>query len=139
MIIEHDACLMTAHISNEEALVVCREAIKSGVKRVVLSHPDFSVNMTPLDMQIEIADMGVYIEKTMFGIHSGVRSVEEMIGSVKAIGPKRCIFSTDYGPPVLPKPWDGILECVSLLKDYDFSDEDIKWVINGNPHFLLNI
>lgn len=139
LVVEYDACLMTAHISNKEAYVVCTEALKNNVKSIVLSHPDFSVNMTPLDMQIDLAKKGVFIEKTMFGIHSGVRSVEEMLESVRQIGPDMCIFSTDYGPSVLPKPWEGIIECVCLLQENGFSDQQIKMMICNNPHHLLKL
>lgn len=139
LVAENDACLMTAHISNEEAYVVCTEALKNNVKKIVLSHPDFSVNMTPLDLQIDLAKQGVIIEKTMFGIHSGVRSVEEMLESIRKIGPDKCIFSTDYGPAVLPKPWEGMIECVCLLLENGFSEQDIKMMICNNPHTLLNL
>lgn len=136
---EYDACLMTAHISNDEAYRVCTEALNSKVKYIVLSHPDFSVNLTPLDMQVDLAKKGVFIEKTMFGIHSGVRPVEEMLESVRQIGPEMCIFSTDYGSSVLPKPWEGIIECACLLLENGFSEKAIRTMICKNPHYLLDL
>ena len=63
LIAEKDAILATGHVTMEEAKVAVREAAKTGVKKIVVTHPLASfVNYSVKDMR-EILDLGAtYLE-----------------------------------------------------------------------------
>ena len=58
---------------------------------------------------------------------------------IKAIGTKQVILSSDCGVSVLPKPHQGFLNFISIIKDLGFSSIDIKKMTSSNTKKLFNV
>ena len=139
LIASKDACLCTGHISNEEALAVCGEALRRGVRRIVLTHPDFTLNRLPVETQIHLARQGVYIEKTLFTASAGIVSAAELLIGVRKAGLHRCFLSSDYGMVTKPAPWKGMAQWVSLAAENGFSEQETALLVSRVPRFLVGL
>lgn len=139
LIASKDACLCTGHISNEEALAVCGEALRRGVRRIVLTHPDFTLNRLPLETQIALARQGVFIEKTLFTVSTNIVSARELLDGVRKTGLHRCFLSSDYGMVTKPAPWKGMAQWVSLAAENGFSEQETAMLVSRVPRFLVGL
>lgn len=139
LIASKDACLCTGHISNEEALAVCGEALRRGVRRIVLTHPDFTLNRLPVETQIHLARQGVYIEKTLFTASAGIVSAAELLIGARKAGLHRCFLSSDYGMVTKPAPWKGMAQWVSLAAENGFSEQETALLVSRVPRFLVGL
>ena len=72
LINEHDAVLGTAHVSPEEAFVVVEAARDAGVKKIVVTHPEWwIVGMTVEDQVRLVKDYDVILERCFAQIMGG--------------------------------------------------------------------
>ena len=58
----YDGAISSGHLSPQETIDFCKISRSMGV-RTVLTHPDWDRTIVPLEIQIEMAKLGVYIEK----------------------------------------------------------------------------
>lgn len=64
LIKDHDAVLGTAHVSPEEAFVVVEAARNAGVKKIVITHPEWWVVDMSMDDQVRLVkDYDVILER----------------------------------------------------------------------------
>lgn len=61
------ASLATGHLSPRESIFLCREGRSRGV-RMILTHPEFCRTVISADLQEEMADLGVIIEKNWLNV-----------------------------------------------------------------------
>ncbi len=141
IIAEEDVCLATGHLSNEEGLLVCEEALKQGVRKIIFTHADFETNRLTLQDQVNLAQKGVFIEKTMLCMVPGWESVTapEMAEGIKRIGAKQCILSSDYGQVDNPPPYQGLAIFINLMLQNGISPAEIRQMIKDNPEFILGL
>ncbi|MEG1932743.1 MAG: DUF6282 family protein, partial [Pygmaiobacter sp.] len=59
---QYGACLATGHLSPAESILLCKEGRQRGV-RMILTHPEFPRTIVPCEVQKELADIGVLVEK----------------------------------------------------------------------------
>jgi hypothetical protein len=136
-----DICIATGHLSNKEAMILCREAVRRGVKRVVFTHPEFETSRLPLEDQVELARQGVFIEKVMFSLMPGENTTPPavMARSIQAIGAAQCVMSTDYGQTYNPPPFVGLAEFIDRMLAGGISEPDVRKMVATNPAFLLKV
>lgn len=139
LIAKADVCLCTGHLSNHEAITLCRTALHRGVRRVVFTHPDFTLNELPLDIQEELARQNVFMEKTLFTVSAGIVSAKEMLSGVRRIGLSRCFLASDYGMITRPAPWKGMSQWIALAHENGFTDEETGMVVSRVPRFLVGL
>ncbi|GHV40956.1 hypothetical protein FACS1894187_22330 [Synergistales bacterium] len=139
LISTHDACLATGHLSNTEAILLCKEALSRGVKKIQFTHPDFTTSLLPNDKQRELAEQGVIMEKTYVSVTWGCVSADQMAESIKVVGVERCIIDSDFGQPENPDPPVGLALFIDTLIDRGFKKEAVKRLVNENPKYILNI
>lgn len=141
IIAQEDVCLATGHLSNEEGIILCEEALKRGVKKIVFTHADFETNKLPLEKQLELSRKGVFIEKTMLCLTPEWYSIspEEMAVSIKTIGADRCILSSDFGQTTNPHPVEGFALFIEKMLEQNITPEEIKQMICKNPMTILGL
>ncbi|MDR2709159.1 MAG: DUF6282 family protein, partial [Elusimicrobiota bacterium] len=134
---KYDACVATGHMSIEESVLLCRRALALGIKKVVLTHPDFETQRVPVALQSELAKEGVFIEKTALNVRWKSITMADMAKSILEIGSAHCIISTDYGQVTsLPIP-QGMREYVADLLNNGIAKEDIEIMLKKNPRKIL--
>ena len=79
MVKDYDAVLGTAHVSPEEAFVVIEAARNAGVKKIVLTHPEWWIVGMSHDDQVKIVkDYDVILERC-YAQNMGGRKVQEQL------------------------------------------------------------
>lgn len=140
LVASNGACLATGHLSNKEAVALCEEAVKRRVEKIIFTHPDFETSGLPLEEQIRLAKMGIYMEKTMLSLLPAWGSVtpDYMAHTIKHIGASRCIMATDFGQVSNPSPPIGLARFVDLMLKCGIGCDEIGLMLIRNPEELLS-
>ena len=136
--------LATGHISPQEAFVLTKEAIKAGIKKIIITHPtdkEFGENHFTIDDMKELAAMGAFIEFTLIGIlpNEFCHDPAQLAQTIKTIGPEHCIVSTDLGQPQNPLPVEGMRLFIATLLHHGITQEEVEMMIKSNPAKLLDL
>jgi len=142
-IAQKGAILATGHASVKEAKAVVQEAVKRGVKKIVLTHPEAAFLDYSIQDMKEMLDLGVtYLE---FVYCSTTRQVqnsltpEQLCNAIRPFGPKHCIMSTDSGQWVNPIPAQQMGMFIRDMLTFGYSEQDIRTMVSDNPASLLGI
>lgn len=140
---EFDVVLATGHISPAECFTVTEAARAAGVKKVVITHPEFHiVGMSPEDQIRIVKDYDVMLEKVYAQpIGGGVykKNLQDNVEIMRAIPAKNIIVATDGGQMQNPEWYNTIAEYIDFLYDAGIPEEDIIQMTCTNPKAMLNI
>lgn len=141
IISESNVVLATSHCSVEESKILIREAKKAGVKKVLITHPEFEViNMSIVD-QKELVSDGVYFERTILPLMPGWKTIDiaKMARIIKEVGVQHSILATDLGQVNNPLPHEGYRRFIQMLLTEGFTTSDIEIMAKSNPARLLEL
>jgi len=138
LIAQGDVILGTGHLCLKEIKLLVDEALKRGVKKILMQHPEFLINAT-LEEMVEMADKGVFIEHSMVFYIKGTIDKEYLLEMVRKVGAERTVLGSDLGQIGNPLPLEGIRSCVKLMLELGISEEEIDLMIRKNPAKLLNL
>ena len=136
-----DICLSTGHLSLPEIRVLVKEARSIGVRKILITHPDLALSGMSLEDQQALAADGAILEKdsiTMMPAWQSL-SLQQMVASIRAIGPAHCALATDFGQLHHPVPPEGMRVFVQLLLEQGITPEDIRTMVAENPARLLGV
>lgn len=143
MVAEHDLILDPCHAGTKERFVVIAEAKKAGVKRLIITHPDWNVTKATIEQQAEMGRMGAYMGLFMYGAVPNFNNPRcnpmEMIEIIKQVTPQRTVVATDLGTVVNVHPVEGMKLFIRILLACNVSKPDITRMIKGNPRWLLGL
>lgn len=144
LIKEYDAVLETGHISAEECFVVAKAAREAGVRKIVITHPEFWVVGMSLEQQREIVEeYDVLLEHEYAQpIGGGVykKNLKDNAEAMKAIGCEHFIVATDSGQTQNPFWYDSIREYIDYLYDTaGFTEAQVDRMTKINPGRMLGI
>lgn len=125
VIAKHDIALATGHMGRDEIFAVVAAANEAGVKRIIITHPEFpSQNLSAAD-QVALADQGAFIEHCLVTAYTGKTTWDTMFANIRAVGAARTIVSTDLGQPENPPVEDGMALMADFLLQAGFSEDDV--------------
>lgn len=143
LIRDFDAVLETGHISPLECFQVTEAARDAGVKKIVITHPEFHiVGMSFEDQKRIVKDYDVLLERVYAQpIGGGVykKNLPDNVAAMREIGCEHFIVATDGGQMQNPRWYDTIAEYVDYLYDSGFSQEEIDVMTKKNPGAMLGI
>lgn len=128
--------LATGHVSLEEAVLVCRKAREYGVT-TVLTHPEWRRTRVPREVQRELAETGVRIEKNYANVEDGDCCLEEMAETIRLVGPGNVFLSTDRGQAGKELPVLCMRRFLERLLKLGFSAEDLRDMVQRVPGELV--
>ena len=140
---DFDAVLETGHISPEECFIVTEAARNAGVRKIVITHPEFWIVGMTLDEQARIVrDYGVlleheYAQPTPEKVY--IKNLAVNAEAMKTIGPEHFIVSTDSGQTQNPYWYESLSEYITYLKDSGFTQSEIDTMTKINPAKMLGI
>jgi len=143
LIAKKGAILATGHVTMKEAKIAVREAARTGVKKIVVTHPLASfVNYRVKDMR-EILDLGAtYLEHVFNDTTRQVsRPIERkaLYEGIKNIGAKHCIMSTDSGQWLNPVPVQQMGIYINDMLRLGLSANQIRTMVARNPARALGL
>jgi predicted TIM-barrel fold metal-dependent hydrolase len=142
-IAEYDVALGTGHVTLQETKAVVREAAKTGVKKIVITHPLATfVNFSYEDMK-EVLDNGaMFLEHVLNDVTRQVAypiTQKTIADAIRAIGPKYIVMSTDSGQWLNPIPAQSMGIYIKDMLDLGISDDDVRMMVSTNPAHMLGL
>lgn len=137
-----DLILGTGHGSVREIDVLIPEAVKAGVKKILVNHPFYLIG-ADMDTIARWAKMGAYIElnacvfpPSKFGV-TPIKIAEELLANVPA---EQIVLDSDYGQYGNGSPVEGLYKFIQvLMKDLKVSEEQINLMAKETPAKLLGL
>lgn len=134
-----DCILGTGHLSPEEGFAVIGRALQLGVKKILVTHPEWAPTFYPNQMQRELAARGVMFERCFVSTthrcgHTPFETIESAIADA---GVPSTILASDLGQPDTPPPVEGFRVFSERLRAAGFSPEQIRAMAVENPRRLM--
>lgn len=139
LISKANVLLCCGHIGMVESKTLIPLAQRLGIKRIVYNHPNNPINPATLNDQLWLVEHNVILERCIVDIAQNIVDWPTVIYEIRKTGIKNNIISTDLGQAKNITPVEGLKLAVTKLKEYDFSNDEIKSLISDTPKKLLNI
>ncbi len=144
LIRDYDVALGTAHVSPEEAFVIVEAARDAGVKKIVITHPEWWVCDYSIEDQIRLVkDYDVILERCYAQnmgkgkpYHLNLKENAELI---KEVGYEHVMVDTDGGQTENPDWETEMYEYMHYLLEYGIPIEHINHMTKTIPYRLLGI
>ncbi|MGF6907494.1 DUF6282 family protein [Fusobacterium sp. PH5-44] len=143
LIKDYDVVLGTGHLSPEEIFPVVEAARNLGVRKIVVTHPEFwVVGMSHEDQVRIVKDYDVILERCFAqpmggGVYKS--NLADNLEIINKVGYKNVMVDTDGGQIENP-PWEIALgEYVQYLFDNGVTQEQLDYMTKEIPSKLLGI
>ncbi len=136
VIAEHDLVLATGHLSRDEIFAVVDAAQSIGVKKIIITHPEFpSQNINARD-QHALAERGCWLERCFTTPFTKKTTWELMFENIRKSGVRQSFIATDLGQPLNPAVETGFALFADRLLEAGFSDDEIHTMCVVNTEML---
>ncbi|GAA3729840.1 DUF6282 family protein [Plantactinospora mayteni] len=125
VIARHDLVLATGHLDGVEVLAVVRAATEEGVRRIVVTHPEFTSQRLSVDRQRELAEAGALLERCFTTAYTGKVSWDDLFSNIRAVGVEHSVLSSDLGQPFNPPVEDGLALFADRLLEAGFTEQEV--------------
>lgn len=135
-----DCILGTGHLSPEEALALVPVARAGGVKKILVTHPEWDATHYSIEQQRELAAQGgVYFERCFVSTthRCGFVPFSRIEQAIAQVGDRTTVVATDLGQPDTPAPVDGLRLYAEQLRAAGFSAGALHRMLCENPRLLL--
>jgi len=138
LIAKHDMVLATGHIRPSAMLSVAKAAREAGVRRIIITHPEFPTTLLGIDQQKELTKYDVYFERCFTTPASGKIPWEQVYENVRQVGASTTILATDLGQSTNPHVDEGMAEYIGHFLDAGFGETTLQDMVHSNPSAVLN-
>jgi hypothetical protein len=141
LIAEKDAVLDTCHLSARECYYLIDAAKEAKVKKIIVTHPNCSVNLMTISEQKELAEKGAYMSYAFLPCMPlfDRQHPAEIAKMMKAVGIDHCLLFSDFGQIFNPPPVEGYQMFLANLLAVGIAANDLKNVASVNPARLLGL
>ncbi|WP_433297167.1 DUF6282 family protein [Pseudonocardia sp. CA-142604] len=139
VIAKHDMTLATGHLSAAEIDTVVDAALVVGVRRIVVTHPEFTSQRVAIDMQRRLAAKGALLERCFTTPYTRKVSWELWLENIRAVGPEHSVLSSDLGQPFNPPVEDGLALLADRLLAAGFTEDEIRLMAVHNSRWLAGV
>lgn len=137
LIAEHDAVLCTGHVSRAECLWLLGEAQSRGIRRILLTHPSYTVpGMSPGEIG-ELAERGAHVEITAFQLWHQPGMTLEKLAEVARVAGRMLVLSSDAGQPNSPHPPEALRQLARALVDAGCDRSAVEAATSAVPRGLI--
>ncbi|MEU4556979.1 DUF6282 family protein [Actinoplanes sp. NPDC023936] len=137
VVARHDMVLATGHLAAAEIVAVAEAARQEGVRRIVVTHPEFTSQRLPVTDQRRLAGMGALLERCFTTPHTGKVSWTDMFATIRATGPAHSVLSSDLGQPFNPPVEDGLALFADRLLEAGFTPDEVRTMAVENSRRLV--
>jgi hypothetical protein len=136
LIAKHDMTLATGHLHQDESTAVIDAALDEGVRRIVVTHPEFTSQRIGVQRQRALAEKGVLLERCYTTPFTGKVSWDVWLGNIRDVGPRHSVISSDLGQPFNPPVEDGLALAADRLLAAGFTDDEVRLMTVHNSRWL---
>jgi hypothetical protein len=137
LVAEHDMTLATGHLHQDESAAVVDAALAEGVRRIVVTHPEFTSQRMGVRRQRALAEKGVVLERCYTTPYTGKVSWDVWLGNIRDVGPRHSVISSDLGQPFNPPVEDGLALAADRLLDAGFTEDEVRLMTVHNSRWLV--
>jgi Family of unknown function (DUF6282) len=137
LIAKHDMALATGHLHQDESAKVIDAAVRAGVRRIVVTHPEFTSQRIGVERQRALAAQGALLERCFTTPYTGKVEWDLWLHNIRAAGPENSVLSSDLGQPFNPPVEDGLALCSDRLLAAGFTDDEIRTMAVHNSRWLV--
>lgn len=142
LIRDYDGMLQTGHISAEECFPVVEAARKAGVRKIVVTHPEYHIVGMNIEQQKRIvSDYDVLLELEYAQPVGSVfkSNLADNVEVIRAIGCEHCILATDSGQVTTPFWYDALSDSMDYYYKAGFTAEEMDRMTRKNPGRMLGM
>ena len=136
VIARHDLVVATGHLSRDEIFALVDGAVDAGVKRIVVTHPEFPSQRISVADQRALAERGALLERAFTTPYTGKCTWEQVFEASRAVGPERTVWSTDLGQVFNPPVEDGLAILADRFLEAGFGEEEVRTMAVENTRFI---
>jgi hypothetical protein len=129
---EHDLVLATGHLGRDEIFAVVAAGVRAGVRRIVVTHPEFPSQSLSAGDQRALAEMGALLERCYTTAATGKVGWDVMFANIRAAGPEHSVISSDLGQVENPPVEDGLALMADRLLEGGFTEDEVRTMIVTN-------
>ncbi|WP_213457062.1 DUF6282 family protein [Rhizomonospora bruguierae] len=126
LIARHDMALATGHLSGPEIIAVVDAAAGLGVRRIVVTHPEFTSQQLPVDVQRRLAVRGALLERCFTTPYTGKVDWDVLFDHIRRVGPEHSLLSSDLGQPFNPPVENGLALLADRLLAAGFTEDEVR-------------
>ncbi|WIM93591.1 DUF6282 family protein [Actinoplanes oblitus] len=134
---EHDMVLATGHLSGPEIVAAVDAAAAAGVRRIIVTHPEFTSQRLDVATQRHLAGRGALLERCFTTAYTKKVSWDALVAHIRAVGPEHSLLSSDLGQPFNPPVEDGLALLADRLLGAGFGDDEVRTMAVVNSRRIL--
>ncbi|GAA4610148.1 hypothetical protein BJY16_007695 [Actinoplanes octamycinicus] len=134
---KHDMVLATGHLSGPEIVVAVDAAAAAGVRRIIVTHPEFTSQQLDVDTQRQLAGRGALLERCFTTAYTKKVSWDLLFAHIREVGPEHSLLSSDLGQPFNPPVEDGLALLADRLLDAGFTEAEVRTMAVVNTRRVL--
>jgi len=135
-----ECILATGHLSPEESERLVGLAKEAGVKKIVVTHPEFEAVRMPVDMQMRLAAQGVFFERCFYATNSNQKlPVEEIAREIREVGWESTVLASDFGQDFNVPPTEGLRRFLEALARCGIPEKHLSAAVTSHPASLLGL
>lgn len=141
LVAEADIILAGGHLHVSEQHVLFNEAVRRGVKKMIVNHPTYIVEFSDTDIR-QLVGLGVTMEHSICMFIDGKSkkfSADDLAHLIEVAGVDKTILSSDLGLVGSQRPVDGFRSVTQMLLDLQMSHTAIRKLVGGNAEAFLNL
>ena len=131
------AALATGHLSPKESVLLCRVGRSRGT-RMILTHPEFPRTYLEPAVQLELAKLGVLVEKNWLNIMQGRVTAAQMAATIRLLGPGQVYIATDRGQKGHPTPVSEYRRFVCALLQEGLTKDELMNATHDVPRAIVD-
>ncbi|MQA85666.1 MAG: cytosolic protein [Streptosporangiales bacterium] len=136
VIARYDMVLATGHLGRDEIFAVVDAAAEEGVRRIMVTHPEFTSQRLSGADQKELAERGALLERCFTTPYTGKVTWADMVANIRAAGPEHSVLSSDLGQPFNPPVDEGLPLMADFLLDAGFTEDEVHTMAVTNTTVL---
>ncbi len=141
LVADADIILGTSHLAVDEVFAVIKGARRAGVKKILVTHPEWEATNFSIEDQVKMAAEGAMLEHCLNSLMPFRRSSapQHMVEAIKRVGADHCVMATDFGQWRNPHPIEGMRHFIHLMMQLGVDEADIDIMTKENPARLLSL
>jgi len=135
-----DCILATGHLGAEESERLVLLAQAAGVKKIVITHPEFAAICMTVKMQKALAARGVFFERCFYASNSSQNlPVAEIARQIREVGWESTILASDFGQDFNEPPVEGLRRFLEELAQCGIPENHLAAAVTKHPAALLGL
>ncbi|WP_116051086.1 DUF6282 family protein [Amycolatopsis palatopharyngis] len=138
LVAEADAVLATGHLSTDEVCWLLPVARECGVRRLLLTHPSYTVPAMSGQLAAQLCADGAFAEITAFQLlHQPTATSAVLAAFVREVGLEHVVLSSDAGQPDSPPAPQALEQLIDALAEQGLDRGALRACAGELPESLV--